>query len=149
MAERHGNNGMGEPLGVAVRRWPTPTAADARNPGPAREGTRQGSDGLASAAWATPMARDHRSGVVSDEVFEARSRPLSEQVGRTSPGMLNPAWVEALMGFPPGWTSGGQPDEAKDSTRGSRRERSRRSAGPSQPPSKCRSTDAFGSVDDG
>jgi hypothetical protein len=24
------------------------------------------------------------------------------------PGFLNPAWVEALMGFPPGWTELGK-----------------------------------------
>jgi hypothetical protein len=35
-------------------------------------------------------------------------------------GSLNPDWVEALMGFSPGWTDG-LPDEAKPSTRGNRR----------------------------
>ena len=38
-------------------------------------------------------------------------------------GSLNPEWVELLLGFPPGWTSGvaGQHGGAKLNTRGSRK----------------------------
>jgi hypothetical protein len=37
-------------------------------------------------------------------------------------GVLNPAWVECLMGLPVGWTDiGGQPGEALSKMMGSRR----------------------------
>jgi hypothetical protein len=50
--------------------------------------------------WATPTARDWRSGKASAATHARNSRPLSEQVG----GLLNPMWVEWLMGWPAGWT---------------------------------------------
>jgi hypothetical protein len=57
--ERHGNNGFGVPLGIAVRLWPTPTAAMTTGPG----GNREGTPNLQTAvsAWPTPKARDYRS----------------------------------------------------------------------------------------
>ena len=48
----------------------------------------------------TPMARDWRSGKASPATLAKNSRPLSERIG----GLLNPAWIEWLMGFPTGWT---------------------------------------------
>lgn len=56
--------------------------------------------------WATPQARDFRSGQTIR--FETKNRPsgaaasnnLNDQVG----GQLNPTWVEWLMGWPLGWT---------------------------------------------
>lgn len=48
----------------------------------------------------TPQARDYRSGKVGQKTLAKNSRPLSEQVG----GLLNPEWVELLMGFPRGFT---------------------------------------------
>ncbi len=50
--------------------------------------------------WATPTARDWRSGKASQATMERNSRPLSEQIG----GLLSPTWVEWLMGWPLGWT---------------------------------------------
>lgn len=47
----------------------------------------------------TPMARDYKSGSVSDATKNKNSRPLSEYVK----GQLNPDWVSWLMGFPKGW----------------------------------------------
>ena len=56
--------------------------------------------------WATPSARDWRSGLASEATMERNARPLSEQVG----GSLNPDWVEAyLMAWPMGWTDGRGP----------------------------------------
>jgi hypothetical protein len=49
---------------------------------------------------ATPTARDWKSGKASQVTMERNSRPLSEQIG----GLLNPTWVEWLMGWPLGWT---------------------------------------------
>jgi hypothetical protein len=48
----------------------------------------------------TPLARDWRSGKVSEATMQRNSRPLSEKIG----GKLNPQWVEWLMGWPIGWT---------------------------------------------
>lgn len=50
--------------------------------------------------WATPTARDWKSGKASAATHAKNSRPLSEQIG----GTLNPDWVELLMGYPVGWT---------------------------------------------
>jgi len=97
------------------RTWPTPLASD---------GAKDASGSLARIVqtghakgrldgtlrkgqkWPTPTARDWKSGKSSDELFDRNSRPLSEHVERgvESGGRLNPAWVEALMGFPTGWT---------------------------------------------
>ncbi len=79
--------------------WPTPTVNGNTN----RKGASASSgDGLRTAVvkWATPTARDWKSGKASQETMERNARPLSEQVG----GSLNPEWVELLMGFPKGWT---------------------------------------------
>lgn len=79
--------------------WPTPTVCGNYN----RKGASKTSgDGLATAVQkcATPTARDWRSGKASQATHDKNSRPLSEQVG----GLLNPAWVEWLMGWPIGWT---------------------------------------------
>jgi len=90
---------------------PTPTAGDAESSGSRNTATSKAhpgvsltdavrGDGGRGRAWATPIARDWRSGSVSAETLEKNSRPLSEQVG----GQLNPTWVEWLMGWPLGWT---------------------------------------------
>ena len=50
--------------------------------------------------WATPSARDWRSGLASEATMEKNARPLSEQVG----GTLSPEWVALLMGWPQRWT---------------------------------------------
>lgn len=79
--------------------WPTPTVCGNYN----RKGASATSgDGLATAVMkcATPTARDWRSGKASQATHDRNSRPLIEQVG----GLLNPTWVEWLMGWPIGWT---------------------------------------------
>ena len=47
----------------------------------------------------SPAARDWRSGKGRTE--NGHTPQLPEVVG----GQLNPDWVEALMGWPPGWTA--------------------------------------------
>lgn len=79
--------------------WPTPTVCGNYN----RKGASATSgDGLATAVlkFATPTARDWRSGKASQATHDRNSRPLSEQIG----GLLSPTWVEWLMGWPIGWT---------------------------------------------
>lgn len=85
--------------------WPTPTASLGTKGG--RITPRKGREGgtlieaVSARMFATPTARDWRSGKASKQTMERNSRPLSEQVG----GLLNPEWVEWLMGWPTGWTA--------------------------------------------
>lgn len=85
--------------------WPTPTVKGNYN----RKGlSSKSGDGLATAVlrWPTPTARDYR-GVHRTErgrerrLENARGVPLNEAAG----GLLNPNWVEWLMGWPIGWTA--------------------------------------------
>jgi hypothetical protein len=54
--------------------------------------------------FATPQARDFRTGSTDRWDNPARSRNLNDQIG----GQLNPTWVEWLMGWPLGWTDSAQ-----------------------------------------
>ena len=78
---------------------PTPTVDGNYN---RRGASAQSGDGLHTALTrlATPTARDWRSGKASAETMERNARPLSEQIG----GLLNPEFVEWMMGWPRGWT---------------------------------------------
>ena len=87
-----------------VKQWPTPTSSLGTNggrvtPAKAREGGTL-IEALSARTFATPTARDWRSGKASQATHDRNSRPLSEQIG----GLLNPTWVEWLMGWPIGWT---------------------------------------------
>ena len=74
-AKGRNGNGMGTPLAVAVRLWPTPKASDGSGKG------------------GTGRDRGRRSDL-PDRVAQAQGNAT----------LLNPAWVEALMGLPQGWT---------------------------------------------
>lgn len=50
--------------------------------------------------FATPQARDYRTGSRARWADPRRSRNLNDQIG----GLLTPRWVEWLMGYPDGWT---------------------------------------------
>lgn len=56
--------------------------------------------GWSGEMFATPQARDCRSGSLDRWNDPRRSRNLNDQVG----GLLNPRWEEWLMGWPIGWT---------------------------------------------
>jgi DNA (cytosine-5)-methyltransferase 1 len=78
----------GHMLVAAVLKWPTATAGDAKSSGSAGYSTKSGrSDGttLTDAA-----VRGIRAGATESKSIKGMK--------------LNPAWVEQLMGFPPGWT---------------------------------------------
>jgi hypothetical protein len=88
-----------------VKMWPTPCATDHKGSG--KTGTLR--DRLDYAAergatksntYATPQARDFRSGSTDRWDNPERTRNLNDQIG----GQLNPTWVEWLMGWPLGWT---------------------------------------------
>ena len=88
--------------------WPTPDAhmgsggRTSKTPptGKRASGTKQQITLNDAVKWGTPTARDWRSGKASQATHDKNSRPLSEQIG----GLLNPTWVEWLMGWPIGWT---------------------------------------------
>jgi hypothetical protein len=61
--------------------------------------------------WPTPSASDYGSsnnGCPHDgrEAYATAGKPSLSTSARAAGGTLNPAWVEALMGFPLGWTDG-------------------------------------------
>lgn len=88
-------------LAMMARRdlWPTPTVSGNSNRAGA---SRKSGDGLSTAVkrWPSPIASDWRSGKASEKTASKNSRPLREKAG----GLLNPVWVEWLMGWPLGWT---------------------------------------------
>ncbi len=113
------------------RNYPTPKAADARSPGPSN--TTQGGPSLTVAiCYPTPSATNYGSNQAGSvarprpgegvrlglETMARRNMwPTAiagdgahaaatewGQLGEQIPGSLNPAWVELLMGFPPGYT---------------------------------------------
>jgi hypothetical protein len=102
-------------LASAVQMWPTPSAT----PYGTNQGGSMGREGQPSRpsletmartqTWATPSARDWRSGHASQMTLAGNSRPLNEQVtATTGQGQLNPGFVEWLMGWPKGWTAPGR-----------------------------------------
>lgn len=96
--------------------WPTPRCHNA-NEHPSPSEMRRKSPGLgAMAHWPTPQARDEKGPSGSHQVN------LPNALGITTRQSLNPAWVEELMGFPPGWTEVSQEDQGKAKRRGKRRE---------------------------
>jgi hypothetical protein len=107
-------------LARAARLWPTPNVPNGGRT--TWHAEQQGNSyyhdgkkvqlGLEQAVrlWATPSARDWRSGHASQETLEGNSRPLNEQVtATTGQGQLNPNFVEYLMAWPQGWTDGDGP----------------------------------------
>jgi hypothetical protein len=96
-----------------ARDWPTPMANDGCKPS---AGNRKTADLThASRMWMTPTARDHKDGATS-----LANTPVNGLLGRQvlvtptaggrsfdTPRTLNPLFVEALMGWPTGWTGFG------------------------------------------
>jgi hypothetical protein len=85
-AEHNNGNGMGTPLAMACKMWSTPTAQDAAN-------------------TAGPSQFDRNSQPLN--VQASLLAPTTAKAGPTGSqrAVLNPAFVEALMGFPPEWTA--------------------------------------------
>lgn len=114
-----GNGLDGNEFSTAIRNWPTPQAMDAQNARRLRLKTDRASRGATIGdyrgdlkdhvlAWATPQARDvkgqdmpHRKGTPSlpDQVMRRAG-----ELGLTRM-VLNPQFVETLMGFRIGWTA--------------------------------------------
>lgn len=115
-------NGFGMPLSIAVQlaerqQWPTPSASPWRSGKASDEvynrNSRPLNEVVAREFFATPQARDHRTGMPERWKDEEGRQNLNDQVG----GLLNPTWVELLMGFPPGWVTGNaEPPEPPSDT---------------------------------
>jgi hypothetical protein len=99
-------------LPAAVKYWPTPAASEARLGYQRRDTGKKGTQQSLTTIvideerkrvvhqFATPQARDYRTGQIERWENPERSRNLNDQIG----GSLSADWVEALMGFPIGWT---------------------------------------------
>jgi hypothetical protein len=109
-ATRVNGNGMGTPLAMAVKLWPTATASDGM--GSRRHGYMvSGNTGTtmldAAVAWATPRARDWKG--AGKDCLPGQATTAGRRDPKTAPpgacGLaLNPRFVEALMGLPIDWT---------------------------------------------
>lgn len=107
-----------------IRLWPTPTAQMGK--GPSFSKTRQGGPNLQTATAMYPPPPTTGAGLCGGTGNYNQLKAL-EEAGEISPeerrsmaagngGQLNPDWVEAMMGFPPGWTKsepGGQTELGK------------------------------------
>jgi hypothetical protein len=92
--------------------WNTPRVTDGSNGGPNQAGGALPAD-AALAAWATPAARDYKSGETADgKPLTHNARPLSEMalgaITTSSPasasrGVLDAAFSRWLMGCPESW----------------------------------------------
>jgi hypothetical protein len=105
-ARKEANRGHGIDLPSYTQLYPTPTVCGDYN----RKGvSSKSSDGLATFVkkqmYPTPTANDAKNNAPPSQHVEngRHSAPLNVLAG----GALNPAWVEWLMGFPPGWTEPG------------------------------------------
>ena len=81
--------------------WPTPAARDCKGAN-SREHCETNGTGRKhmDLCFATPQARDFRTGQQSRWENPERTRNLNDHIG----GKLNPTWVEKLMGWPQNWT---------------------------------------------
>ena len=107
---REGKNNHTGQLANAVKLWPTPTARSGASP--SRTATRQGGADLQTAVlFPTPTTGASLCGGAhtyqSLKALEATGEITPEErrsMAAGNGGQLNPKWVEAMMGFPPGWT---------------------------------------------
>jgi len=114
----HNRKGMsknsGDGLATAVRMWPTPCAMEPEKdlgkflkkrstPRSERGGGVNPNLATAVKLWPTPASRDYRS-PNKKSYSERGGGKKGEQLPNAVGGSLNPNWVEALMGYPPGWT---------------------------------------------
>lgn len=90
--------------------WPTATVGDSRNSARHTTTAPASKPGTtlvdATRTWPTPTCRDHKDGDTGNQ-----NVPTNGHLGRAANrdpeslgGLLNPSWVEMLMGLPIGWT---------------------------------------------
>lgn len=95
--------------------WPTPTAGDGRSSGSRNTPNSNSHYGISltdavrgdqgrGRMFPAPLARDYRSPNALP-YSERRGGRKGEQLNNAMGGLLNPPWVEWLMGWPIGWTA--------------------------------------------
>lgn len=108
----------GERLQAAAR-WPTPLASDVQGGPRAQDGKRGTNLPEMVARWPTPCTTDSKDaarsttetgvmhpGTTLTDAMRSRHPPTTARAGSDGGGtaVLNPAFVEALLGLPEGWT---------------------------------------------
>lgn len=98
-------NGVGMPLAIAIQQWPTPMARDHRSGKTVADygNARPLNEAVLSDRWAMTTAAEAARG--PGHSGREGSPNLTTQQSKLRNGGLNPDWVEALMGVPPGWTA--------------------------------------------
>lgn len=108
---REGKRNHTDQLANAVKLWPTPTSRCGT--GASQTDTRQGGMDLQTAAVMFPTPTTGAglcggSGNFQQLIALKEAGAITEEERRSmaagNGGQLNPDWVEAMMGFPPGWT---------------------------------------------
>lgn len=112
-------NGAGLPLAIAAKEWPTPVASEAMRGSDTYMRGNQNLTGV-SKGWPTPRATDGdkggpngRDGSGSPHLPMAAiqhfppdpTTPMDGESTSSGTRVLNPRFVEVLMGFPIGWTA--------------------------------------------
>lgn len=85
----------GEGLRVQVERWPTATSSDQNG---------SGSQGYGKMSASTQRPRSEGTTLTDAMALHHGLRPREIRTGGPDGLVLNPEFVEALMGFPEGWT---------------------------------------------
>jgi DNA (cytosine-5)-methyltransferase 1 len=95
-------------LSIYATHWPSPTAHDGRRPADPHSTQRANlaRDASQWSKWSTPTARDWKG--IPQRGVDEHSLPAQamKRIGETGSRqvVLNPLFVEALQGFPTGWT---------------------------------------------
>jgi len=94
------------PTPAAKEMWPTPRAREGNAGKPGSAASIHNMEkgylvGIVQEMYPTPAARDYKD--VGQNTNYENLKKKSKLAGAVG-GQLNPAWVEWLMGFPPGWT---------------------------------------------
>ena len=92
-----------------LKQWPTPNKWDGQRGPDARDRPGSGGPNLAYAAktFPTPCASTVDMGTMEMGRYSGTERKTGSERAQYKPevgGMLNPPWVEWLMGWPLGWT---------------------------------------------
>jgi hypothetical protein len=86
-----------------LKNWHTPRANDSKKAGNCdMENPRNGLAGQAR-LWSTPLVKDAKNNA-NQSGMKRQSPGLNAEVASQIGDMLNPDWVELLMGFPVGYT---------------------------------------------
>lgn len=107
---REGGDDLVTAVRKAAAKWPTPVTTDAKGArrSTARNEHWQANEGTtltdAIRMYPTPPRAATSPQDGKREAFAGAGKPSLDTIATWDGGTLNPSFVEALMGFPPGWT---------------------------------------------